>query len=361
MIQRKIILIISITGALIVAAALWHLHFSSPPVAPAQSTPAQFTPAPSPKLPLLHASQSTGTDEYQQLSLKTMSLDEAMRKWFERGMKDHDADFKVSINFYGKVVDENNKPVSNANAFVSWETPDGFGGKEESMSGFGTKIFRKEKIILSDANGLFSLTGQRGGRIQVNVQKDGYYSVESDKRIPLFEFGDPSSADYYEPDPNNPVVFHLRKKGAGAKLFSKSLLIYLKDKRLDARVNLMQGYIKPDGVLHLTLDGTKSLPSGAFPWSAAVDMSEGGMVETNEQYPFEAPQSGYNTKSATVDMSNLDKKTWDGGWVKTYYFYLPSTNTYGRMKISFAANLGVTVDYSYNPTPGDRNLEPASQ
>ena len=355
MTKRNIILIISITGVLIASVALWRSRLSSPPVASTQSSP-----GPSPKLPPLDASQSKARDEYPQLSLKTMSLDEAMRQWNERGMKDHDADLKISINFYGKVVDENNNPVPDAKAHLSWVTvDDSNGNKEEYLEKFGLSGHKKD--LLSDANGLFLLTGQRGGMIQVNVQKDGYYSIESDKGIPTFNFAQPWDANYYEPDPNHPVVFHLRKKGAGAKLFSKSLLVYLKDKRLDARVNLMQGFIKPDGTLHLILDGTKSLSSGAFPWSAAVDMGEGGMVETNEQYPFEAPQSGYNTKSATVDMSNPGGKTWDGDWVKTYYFYLPSTNIYGRMKIAFGANLGVTVDYSYNPTPGDRNLEPASQ
>ena len=47
---------------------------------------------------------------------------------------------------------------------------------------------------------------------------------------------------------------------------------------------------------------------------------------------------------------------------KSYYFYLPSTNTYGRLTMETSATLPfVTLDYVYNLTPGNRVLEPAKK
>jgi hypothetical protein len=88
-------------------------------------------------------------------------------------------------------------------------------------------------------------------------------------------------------------------------------------------------------------------------------MAEGGLVETKEQFPFMAPASGY-VSSINFSMTNLDRSVWKGGVTKLYYFYLPSTNTYGLMKLLISSAYPIGVDYEYNITPGDRVLEPAN-
>lgn len=317
--QRKIVFFIAITGVL-----LWFLR-SSP----------------------LSVAQTTITGTYQQISLKKMTRDQAIDLYLDKQEADHDYDWKVALSFYGKVVDENNKPVSNAKVHLIWTTLDDPSGT-------------KEEYISSDGNGFFSLTNQRGKLLEVRVEKEGYYTVEGGNGALAFEYADPGSQVYYEPDPKNPVVFHLHKKGVGTKLFSKTLNIPLHNHLLDARVNLMQGFIRPDGVLSITFDASKfSHDPQPFPWTASLKMAEGGLVETDEQYPFNAPAGGY--KSEVVMTKELTGDVLNGHAAKTYYFYLPSTNTYGRATITFDVRLGVTVEYSYNPTPGDRYLEPVSK
>ncbi len=110
----------------------------------------------------------------------------------------------------------------------------------------------------------------------------------------------------------------------------------------------------------MTLDNSKYVNGAeAFPWTVTLTMSEGGLIETNDQFPFFAPASGYSG-TVTMDMTNLDRSVWRGDMTKTYYFYLPSSNTYGRMTVNASSSLPLELSYFYNPTPGSRVLEPAS-
>lgn len=193
------------------------------------------------------------------------------------------------------------------------------------------------------------------------MEKEGYYTVDGGMGGVSFEYANPSSPEWYEPDTNSPVIFHLHRKGEGAKLFSKSFDVPLHNDPAQDRVNLMQGFIKPDGVLTIAADYSKFLPGNQpFPWTASLSMTEGGLVETNDQFPFQAPTGGY-TSTINLDMTNTDRSVWQDGVKKTYYFYLPSTNTYGRMTVTISSGLPVGLSYVYNLAPGNRTLEPASK
>ena len=123
----------------------------------------------------------------------------------------------------------------------------------------------------------------------------------------------------------------------------------------------MRGMIQTDGVLTVQEDKTKWLPGAQpFPWTVTLSMNEGGLIETTNQFPFLAPESGY-IATITMNMTNLDQNVWRGSMTKTYYFYLPSSNTYGRMTVEGSASLPVELNYSYNPTPGSRMLESLSK
>jgi len=349
MTKREIILIVAIVIVVIggVALVLWKLP-SSPSVAEAAKSAVPPPHVPVPTQATAPEPDFTPSDEYPQLSLKTMSKDEALKIYLDRSRKDEKYDWKVALNFYGKVVDENNQPVVGANVHYSWNTAWVPGGS----------LFADTS---SDGTGLFSLTGKRGKILEVTVSKEGYYPVEHGNGRLIFEYADPSSPEWYEPDPNSPVIFHLRRKGEGAKLFSKSFDVPLNQNHPQDRINLMQGFIKPDGVLTITSDTSKHVNGAeAFPWTVTLSMGEGGLVETDDQFPFMAPTSGY-TSTVTMDMTNLDRSVWRGQMTKTYYFYLPSTNTYGRMTVNASSSLPLGFSYAYNLAPGNRTLEPASK
>jgi len=342
MTTRGITLVVAVVAALIGVAALWLWRprlAESMPFTQKQASSPSTSAAPS-------WSIVTAMAEYPQLSFKKMSREEATKISTARLLKDHSADWKVALNFYGKVVDENNQPVAGATAHMEWNT---IGGTSTAQT-------------ISDGEGLFSLTGQHGKVLGVRVEKGGYYTVEGGAGNVSFEYADPSVSWWYEPDPNNPVIFHLRIKGEGAKLIRKSLDVPLNPNHPQNQVNLLQGFVRPGGVLTITSDESKFLPGNQpFPWTFSLRMSEGGLVETTDQFPFMAPTNGY-TPTINLDMTNTDPSVWQDGVGKTYYFYLPSTDTYGRITINKIVGVPVvTVNYCYNLTPGNRVLEPASK
>jgi len=327
--------------AAITICTLWLLQAPSPvgqAVAPRPSAPAPSAATPLDSLnPFAH---------YQQISLKTMSRKDAVKLYVQRFNQDSGADWKVALNFYGKVVDENQEPVAGATASCEWNT---LGGTSKAT-------------ILSDGSGLFSLTGKQGKILEIRVEKNGYHTVDGGQGALAFEYANPAESDYYEPDRSQPVMFHLRKKGMGAQLVNKNIDLILDVDHPANNVNLMTGLIKSDGTFTVRANKPDYRQArGRFSWSISLNLTEGGLVETTDPFPFQAPDGGYNS-SAIMDMLDTDSPAWSNSQTKTYYFNLPSSNTYGRMKVdTLGASRHVIIEYSYNPTPGQRNLEPPQQ
>jgi hypothetical protein len=347
MTKREIILIIAIFVIVIIGITLW--LWTSAPKAIARVS-LQKSSQPSPYTQTTASGPSPAAlSEYPQLSLKAMSKEEATRIYVERLAHDPLADGKVVLNFYGKVVDENNQPVPAATVHLQWNTILTWGGT-------------KEEQILSDGSGLFSLTAQHGKVLEVRVEKEGYYTVEGGQGALAFEFANPSSSVFSESDSNNPVIFHLRKKGAGANLVSKSLELILDQNHSQDRVNLMLGFIKPDGLLLIQSDKPDyRTAKDPFSWKITFSLAEGGFIETNDQFPFFAPEGGY-ASTEMIDMTNINQASWSNTATKTYYFYIPSTNTYGRMTVNtLGSSPSIMLNYVYNSSPGQRSLEPVAK
>ncbi|MDE3100300.1 MAG: carboxypeptidase regulatory-like domain-containing protein [Verrucomicrobiota bacterium] len=129
-------------------------------------------------------------------------IPEAVRLYMQHKAIDPQWDWKQPINFWGRVLDESNNPVTGASVHFMWN----------DLSATGTS----EADTESDRNGFFSLTGKKGKRLYVTVAKNGYYT-SSDSRGRAFEYANPFDGRF-TPDPNNPVIFHLRKEGVGAEL-----------------------------------------------------------------------------------------------------------------------------------------------
>ena len=102
---------------------------------------------------------------YDQLSLKGISKEEGIRRYVQLERSDGTYDWKVRLKFYGKVVDENNQPVTDASARLEWNT-------------VGVPSGTEYQLASSDTNGVFSLSDVYGKILGVRVEKSGYYTVE---------------------------------------------------------------------------------------------------------------------------------------------------------------------------------------
>jgi len=105
-------------------------------------------------------------------------------------------DVNRTIDFHGKVVDESDHAIVGANV--------DFGCVQFPETHFATNA-------QTDALGLFELHGVSGAILTVRVSKQGYEEISGTNQI-TFSYYSPLPTGGFKPDPNNPVVFHLRKK-----------------------------------------------------------------------------------------------------------------------------------------------------
>ncbi len=238
----------------------------------------------------------------------------------------------MAIEFYGKVIDENEQPIAGANVELSWTDLSAAGGGQRAMA--------------SDANGAFSLTGIQGKSLSVVVTKEGFEFSRTQNRFG-FEYASFGDEQYYEPVRNNPALFHLRKKGNAEPLQYR-----------EEEIKISVGHpimIPIDGAtrLQITLQSNEHPKRGK--WEAEVVVQNGGIVPAAEEFNVEAPIAGYQP-SMTIGAQTPKPPAWrlyQGG-----SFYLKLGENYGRLDIEMIpGNDWFRMKIWINPKSGSRNLE----
>ena len=272
-------------------------------------------------------------------TLSTVTIEEYVR----RSMADRQYDWKRPINFYGRVVDENSLPVSDASIHFTWNDT-----SEKGTSDADTT---------SDSNGSFSLTNRRGKAMTVSVSKAGYYG-----RSGSYEFADPSNG-LFIPDPNSPVIFHLRKKGVGADLIisqsGMSTFIRIAPPTNGTPVFVDFFNQKIGDIGQLKMEGwkeRKNFKTTQNNWGFRLTIPDGGLIEQSDEFPFEAPDIGYQS---TLEWHFKDgDAAWQGGIKDKFYIKFGNPARYGKITVDTSAfTPTVYLEYVINPD-GSRNLEP---
>jgi hypothetical protein len=250
--------------------------------------------------------------------------------------------FSKRIDFYGLVKDGDGHPVENANVeysvYSDWLSPN-----PKTAHG-----------IQSDVGGRFSITSKQGASIFVKVTHPDYY--ETGQSYINMSFAQPVDP---LPTSSNPFIFVLRKKGDAEPLVKdKQVLRNVPKNGQPVRVGL-SGRSATD----LTIQAwTSPRPVGAannapFDWKVRVEVPGGGLVANEDQFQFQAPESGY-APAIEYDMpaSGIDGK-WRDRLEQTYFVKLGNGN-YARMRFQMIAggNHFAVVESYYNPS-GSRNLE----
>jgi len=251
------------------------------------------------------------------------------------------ANWQVPIDFYGKVVDQEGKPIAGANIHFHWvEFPDENGNRSTNTE--------------SDAEGLFSLRGVCGPILTVLVSKEGYYPRRGGAH-----YG-PLAAESFSPDPQNPVVFRLRKRGTGVELITSdngirpNLAVRVPKDGTPVRVDFFEKRVSPTGQLEISQN--KPPWGEAKEWSFRLCIPDGGFVENNDEFQFEAPVTGY---VPTVEYRfRKGEVNWATQVNKQFYIVFGHPPRYGWLRIeSNLTQETVFLTYAINPT-GSRNLEP---
>ena len=94
-----------------------------------------------------------------------------------------------------------------------------------------------------------------------------------------------------------------------------------------------------------------------YDWTARVEVLDGGLIESGDEFMFMAPETDY------VQALELKQQANDPEWTpnKKVNFYLRSRGKYGRVTLEFRTGsdqptTGLTFRSAINPT-GSRNLE----
>src|ERR1700690_659595 len=234
-----------------------------------------------------------------------------------KALSEYSKQIPQPIEFYGKVVDENMQPVEGAGVSFIYNTY-----RPESSTNAST---------VSDINGLFSISGVNGITLSVSVGKQGYYALQS---IQQFVYLTPPGSEPFHPDSNNPIVFNLRKRGNGVELITSQhgmqpdFVVSAPKDGTPILVDLLQQKIGDSGQIKiqswLEVDSTTGRTKL---WQLKLFISDGGFVEENDQFPFQAPENGY-IPELEFPMPDADGNIHFGISQKKYYFAFGSPRLY---------------------------------
>ncbi len=275
---------------------------------------------------------------------------------------------KVPVNFFGKVVDEKNRLLEGTTIQIKWADSRG-----ELV----------QTNVVSKADGKFSVTGLGGKAIAltIHVEKEGYYPVITgprDMNFPVkssqrtyFHYGEGHSGYYrFIADPKNPVVFWLRKMGELANLVLLEKSCKVPKDGTPVEISLLTGKIMSAGQGHLKVEckilsgevGIDPEYPGVkgFDWKCKVSVPGGGLVETNEEFPFEAPADGYRSTDE-IDMLTSLGRGWHNSIEKQYFLKLKDGN-YARVQFTMVphGDCFFSITSYLNPFKS-RNLESAEE
>jgi hypothetical protein len=214
------------------------------------------------------------------------------------------------------------------------------------------------EACFTDDQGLFSITGKTGRGITIRVSKDGYYTPKQQQIS--FDYAGFWEANYHQPDPHHPVLFHLRKKQQGEVLSRGEIHPMLPPNGAPVRFDLLNGgKVSPDGHLEIAaVTNTEKYPPRIFDWRATISVLGGGLIEHNSEFPFEAPEGGYQ-RSVEFDMPQ-NAPDWKRVIEKSYFIEFGSPPRYGRIQVRLnGGSQKASISYWVNPS-GSRNVEGTS-
>ncbi len=271
-------------------------------------------------------------------------------RWPERTRKlmaDPQYEWKTPIEFYGKVADQEGKPIEGALASVTWT----------DMSANGSSQMEKT----SDSSGLFSITGIKGKHMTVQVNKEGYYRQLSGTTS-AFEYAGFWEPSYHVPDKGKPVIFRLRKKGEASALMRYGPTLFgVKPDGIPAVFDLASGR-KNIGRGDVSVRITKGAKSAnkQFDWEVTLEAvgSGAGVLESKEEFMTAAPEGGYQASWKFSQKAGAEKYQ---EVVQSKFFVKTAGGQFARIEVRVLPEYNDTaavdlVSY-FNPNPGDRNLE----
>lgn len=262
----------------------------------------------------------------------------------------------VQINFWGKIIDQDGHPVSDASVKYEYSIEHG------NLSGVAwSDQERRAGEISSDSDGLFVIQGLRGHALTILAPRKAGYQFRS-KGAMSFDFYGSTASGRFIPDRQGPIVFTMIQKERVEPLVRMEGSLHVPSDGTSERWNLWAGEPDPNGDLAITFRRDPVVlerPGQAATWSADIEIIAGGIVEALwDEDVRRAPESGYLSSVAYPQTEQKRGVPYRSFYVKT------AEGKFGRIQVQlYARDEGSTarcfISTDMNPKPGSRNLEPS--
>lgn len=344
--RRSLVIVACCAFGLVGILFFWWLAAKPAPKSSTQKLPLKPTPTASPSgasSPEPAASVPATEPKFFHASYPPTTPEEKAMwdYWWNIRKVNPDWEWERPISFYGKVVDQNDQPVAEAKVWMQW-------------SAVGTT---PERTMLSGADGRFQISDIKGKGISVRVEKVGYHA--GPVSYGTFEYAGFWEPHFHVPDPNNPVIFRLRKRGNEEPMYLWGLA---KDLKADGGVNWFNAetgkFGGSSGDLAFIVTRSNQTGMRQFDYTLTVQAAPGGGIAfTNDAMMFEAPADGYEPSWGTTQTFGAP----DYNQVQKLRFYLRTAGGKYAAVQGHVAQMGdpeaqVQMTVYFNPS-GSRNLE----
>ena len=264
----------------------------------------------------------------------------------------------VPVNFWGRVVDQDGKPLQGVRIVLAIR-------RWHLASALGIDATFPKSEVISDSAGRFQVLGGRGDNLSLEtVEKEGYQV--SPNLVRSFSYGETPGP--FVADASNPVVIRMWKTLPKEPLKTVRISKMIPYDGTPVQINLLEGKLMEGNAndAHLTvrlerqpreIGVTNRIP---FDWNATITISDGGLAYTQEEFPYLAPVEGY-TNQIHVQMPRTLP---DWSPLKQISFFVRNSmgTFYGLVKTEFRANYsgsktGFTLEGTLN-TNASRVLQP---
>ena len=242
--------------------------------------------------------------------------------------------YVTPIEFYGKVVDQNNNPIVDAEIAVI------INNRHFLPS---TNRF----TMHSDSNGDFAIKDQQGASVSINVSKAGYMVISRGQTNVthsggLFDYAIKDDKGNCYKNVANPTRFMLFKIGEKQDLHHIKEMLY--DIPLDGspyEICLDADQKNGKHRIIVSFKGEYQFlnvkPDNPFSWQFSSKIIGGGFVKRKNAYDFIAPEIGYMETLFYDYPSKLNRDDWKLT-IKCDYFIKFSDSVYGRVIMSVSGN-----------------------
>ena len=265
--------------------------------------------------------------------------------------------FQNRIDFWGKVVDQDGRPIKGATIDIIVKDDPKWSFKGGSNSKY---------TQTSNADGLFNLLGKKGAGIIVEASASGYvpmYGKETGtdlSRANVSYVGKDDNMRHTRPVRLKPAVLVLRKKKSLPNLsYIKNQNVKFNKDGAPCIVNLKTGGKGAAVDIRCWSSAPKPFNYERYDWRAEIRIKGGQLQPIIGFNQVLAPENGYADKYE-IDMPSKTKRNWIRGsprgsnifWVKF------EDETYGKFKINLSTGRRHEVDIeSWYNLDSNRNFE----